>query len=918
MAFAVVLGLSAQLPASAQGKKHGHPDSTQTQTPTDAKKDPPKADEPKKDPKVEEYERTIKDLKKVTGAFTLYQRKKEILLELPEANLGKLFLVQASLNTGVNSEGLQAGDPVGAFGVDAFRWERQEDNLWLERPNERFRWDKADPLSVASQRSFPEAILGSYRIEATNPEKHLILVNVTQLFMGDVFRLNEMVGSALGGPYMLDREKSWPDQVKSFPQNSVVEMKLHFMAARGMESSNPLAELFGAQLPDQLEDSRSAPLRVTYNMWYRNDDGYKPRVADPRIGYFTQDFYNVSSFLQEDRTQRYIMRMNLKKKDPTAALSEPVKPITWVIDPSVPPQYRDAVRQGFLRWNKAFEAMGYKNAIQVIDAPTDADYDHSDGRYNVIRWTMSEDSPYAVSWFRTDPFTGEILNASITFDANMLAYAMQEHEKIATPVAMSARKPADVVLRDPNRKLSDEDYLWATDADLLKKQAEERMKQFGFGSLECEYGSGLAANAAFSWNALVATGGLQINKESYAKEFISDTICHEAGHCLGLRHNFTGSTNLTTQDLDNDDITSKEGVSASVMDYVPVNVMAVLKGHGNFYSPTIGPYDMWAIKYGYTDLSSPSPEAEKPQLDKIASLSGEHGLAYQSDENANSWDPYVVLFDEGKDPINFSTKMLEASHRVLNYAIEELPHTGDPYSKRTDMILNSISEEFKQGRSAARFVGGVHSDRNFRDDKDEQNTLAPVNSADQRQAIHLIAKNLLSADSFKLPKNVVMNLSTSPNSEVSSEWTAPLREMISGQQARTFAQLMSAATTDRICENQYKFGTQKGEYTINEHFGLLLGTVFSEVGQNQSIEPTRRDLQRFAVNVLMVQAAAPANSVNEDVRELANDSLKRLSKRFGTQLAAPTKLDDMTQVHLRDTKETIDKFLDRQFVTTGH
>ncbi|HEY3783304.1 MAG TPA: zinc-dependent metalloprotease [Fimbriimonadaceae bacterium] len=920
LALAAVLSVTALTPAHAQDKdkKHGKtPAAAQKQ---DTKPDATKADVPKKDPKIEEYEHEIKDLKKHVGAFTIYERKKDILLELPEDKLNQLFLVQASLNTGVNSQGLQAGDPVGMFGVDAFKWVRQDDALWLVRPNERFRWSASDPLSVAADRSFPTATLGSFRIEATDPEKKLLLVNITQLFYGDVFKLNEMVGAALGGPYMLDREKSWPASVSSFPNNSVIQMQLNFLSARGPEMSNPFGELFGMQaIPDQLEDPRSAPLKVDFNMWYRKDDGYKPRLADPRVGYFTQDFYNVDKFMDEDRTERYIMRFNLQKKDPKAALSDPVKPIVWIIDPSIPPQYRDAVKDGLLRWNKAFEALGYKNAVQVQDPPKDGTYDHADGRYNVVRWTMSEDSPYAVTWFRTDPFTGEILNASITFDANMLAYAVQEHENMALPVAMQSqtRKPLDIVLRDPKRTLNDDTYLWATDQELLKKQAEERMRQYGFGSLECEYGTGLAENASFALNALVATGGLKIDKQAYAKEFISDTICHEAGHSLGLRHNFMGSTNLTTSQLGDDGITSQQGISASVMDYVPVNVMAVLKGSGNFYSPTIGPYDEWAIKYGYTDLAGSTPRSEVPTLQKIADLSGQHGLGFETDENSDNWDPFVVEFDSGSDPLNYAAKMLEASHKVMDYAVDVLPLQGQGYSKRTDMILSSIMQDFSQGRVAARFVGGIHADRNYNGDKDQQNTLAPVNANDQRTAIHLIAKNLLSSEAFNLPESVVMNFSLDPNTNSSSQWTAPLRQIISSQQERMLAQLMSASTTDRVCENEFKWGKVKGAYTIDEHYGLLLSTVFSEVGKNVSISPTRRDLQRFMVNVLMIQAGAPPQGINDDVREICGDSLRRLSARFGEQLQHTKTLDDMTQVHLRDTKESIDKFLARQEIYLG-
>ncbi len=836
LAFAAIFGVVSQAPTYAQNKK---PDKTPPAQKQDPSKEDQKPDEtPKNDDhtKAEEYDHEIKGLTKHAGAFTLYERKKEILLELPESQLDQIFLIQASLNTGVNAQGLQAGDPVGIFGVDSFKWVKQDDQVWLERPNERFRWNKYDPLNLAAQRSFPQAVLGSFRIEASNPEKKLLLVNITPMFYGDLFKLNELVASSLGGPYMLDREKSWPDKVNVFSDDATVQMNLNFVSARGGEMGGSLAELLGFEpMADQLEDSRSAPLRVTYNMWYRKDDGYQPRVADSRVGYFTQDFFNVDRFMDEDRTERYIMRVNLKKKDPKAAMSEPVKPIMWTIDPSVPPEYREAVKEGILRWNKAFEEIGYKDAIQVQDAPKDPNYDHADGRLNVVRWTISENSPYAVTWFRTDPFTGEILNCSITFDANMLAYVLQEHENLALPVAMeSTRKPLDIVLRDAKRELNDDTYLWATDKDILRQQAASKMQKLGFGSLECEYGEGLAQNAAFSYNALLAEGGLKIDKKDYAKQFISDTICHEVGHSLGLRHNFEGSANLSTDQLADDSVTSKEGVSASVMDYVPVNVMAVLKGSGNFFSPTIGVYDKWAIKYGYSDTMGDSPLSEKPGLEKIAGQSGQHGLAYETDEDANSWNPYVVTFDEGSDPLNYAAHMLEASHKVMDYAVESLPHPGMDYSKRTDMILTSVLQDFSQGRLAARFVGGLKADRNFNGEAGQENTLAPVAAEDQRKAIHLITASLLSTDSFNLPQDVVMNLSMDPNQPESSQWTAPVRQIVDSLQERILAQLMSASTTDRICENQFKWGNAKGAYTIDEHYGRLMASIFSEIGQNKS------------------------------------------------------------------------------------
>lgn len=858
--------------------------------------------------KAEEYEKAIKDLKKYEGAFTFYQKKKELLLELPDTQLGKVFLIQATMGSGLSSM-LQAGEPISYGAVAAFRWEKNDDSVWLIRPNISHRWNKKDPLDLAITRSYPEAWLSQFKVEQTHPAKKLNLVNVTNLFYGDVFRLSESVNMALGGQYGLDREKSGPEAVKAFPENSVVNMRLHFFSPRGAEG-NPLLELLGLSMPNQLEDSRSAPVKLTYNMWYRAERDYQPRLADPRVGYFTEDFFNFDKFEKTDRTDRYIYRFGLKKKDPTAAMSEPVKPIVWTIDPSVPPAYREAVRKGILFWNKAFEKLGYKDAVRVQDAPKDdPNYDHADGRYNVIRWTMTDGEPYAVAQARTDPYTGEVLNAAVTFDANMTAFAGEEHKSYAIPGASATARAFDVLTLDPKRTETDDRYLWATDQERARDIVSRQMPS-SWAAMRCAYPAGLAQSASFGWAALCA-GGLRIDKDSYVNEFITDVVSHEVGHCLGLRHNFVASANLTASELADPAVTSEKGIAASVMDYTPVNIMAVLKGSGNFYAPTIGDYDKWAIRYGYSDSNAMTPEGEKPMLARIAAESGLPGHAFMTDENADWWDPYVVRFDSAKNPLDYNEAMLTAARRIRDYAIKNLPRSGEDYSKRTQMLLTSLSSTFREGRLAARFVGGVSGSRNFRSDLQERRTLKPVDSDIQRRAVKMIAKHCLSADAFNLPESVLTSLSFDPNDSSSAGWTAPIRDIVSRQQIMLYSQLMSASTTSRIAENTFKLAGKNGAYALDEHFSTLLGATFSEIGADKPVGAVRRDLQRFAISALITQAGASPMSVNEDVRMLASDSLRRLSARMGAQLANGSQLDPMTRIHLRDSRELIERFMSR-------
>jgi hypothetical protein len=346
------------------------------------------------------------------------------------------------------------------------------------------------------------------------------------------------------------------------------------------------------------------------------------------------------------------------------------------------------------------------------------------------------------------------------------------------------------------------------------------------------------------------------------------------------------------------------------MDYMPPNVMAVLKGSGNFYSPTVGVYDLWAIKYGYVPIDAKTPIGERYALSQIASQSGLPGHAYGPDEVADRWDPYAVRFDGAKDPLEFSDRVLLSLRRARQYAIANMPKPGESYSKRTMVLLTSIMRSFREGRNAARFVGGIKESRNFKGDQGEKPTLEAVDPSVQRQAMHLIVTNFFAPDAFDMPQSVLDTLSLDENS---SGWAAPLRDLIGAWQTNLLALVMSASTTDRIAENAYKSSKQ---YKLDEHFGTILGAVFAEVGENKPIKPLRRDLQRFVLSGLMLEAGAPQGAINEDVRVVASDAIRKLDKRFVAQIEHPAKLDGISLLYLKDSHENLQRFISRNMITT--
>lgn len=870
-------------------------------------------EEPKKNQDVEKYEKALEGAIKYVGAFTIYTKKDEIYLELPEDKLGRLFFVQPTLHSGFAAMLGQAGEPLSDGPIDVFKFERRDDNLLLVRPHTRYRWNENDPLAIASGRTFPEAIVGNFSIEQKNPEKKLLLIDIAQLFQGTVFDLAQFVSANAGGAAMLDRELTGVDSIRALPDATIVRMNVHFRSQGGGGDMSELMALLGIGSPNHLEDQKSIPFKVTYTLWYRKDSDYVPRIADTRIGYFTQDFFSVSRFSDDDRTERYIARFNIKKRNPFAPVSEALEPVVWYIDSSVPKKFRPGVRAGILAWNKAFEKVGITNALEVRDAPdNDPNWDHADGRHNLVRWNMSEDAAYAVAWFRVDPITGEVLNAAVSIDANYASAMLQEYEYTLRQ-GRTAELSQKALLRPAVGESDPLDAL-VLGRDDLSEKFMGALKARGWNTGHCSYARELASSAAMGWAALVANGS-KVTEEDFMHEFVADLVMHEVGHCLGLRHNFAGSTMWKMSDLTNDAKVREVGLSASVMDYTPVNTAAVLRGEGVFFNANVGPYDLWAIAYGYTPFGAKTPEEERPQLGLIAKRSGEPGHLFLTDEDSDGLNPLAVSFDLGADTIEWIKADIAANDSVRNYAIQKLVKDGDSYDLRTRLVLGSYLRNARSVMMATRFVGGVEMRRVFKGDVNEKPTLAPVAPRLQRQAMKMIIDQVLMVDGVDLPADVAKGLTMDPNGGQGGFWNAPLRSIVGGNQIAVLSALMAGSKIDRILENDFKMEKERDRYTIAEHYNFLFAAVFKEVGLNQNITTMRRDLQRFMIDGLVLQAGAPSRAIADDARVVASQGLDRLKARFDKQIANSKGLDELTVLHLKDVSQRIARFQNR--VITG-
>ncbi len=859
-----------------------------------------KTDTQKKEEEAQKkYDDILKDATKTEGPFTFWQKKKDVYIELDPSQLGKQFVIQGAFRTGATMQVVTAGWPINRDfqAVDVFRFERREDDVWLYSPQTYWRWDAFHSQAISAQRSFPEAVLDSYKIEAENPKTKKLLIKVNQLFFGELFNLSETIMAGMQRPYQLDREKSKVSAIKGYPENSVVTADLYYFSPRGGGGS-PFAGIPGLDAGrSHLADDRSMPLQVTYLVYPRKESDYTPRISDPRVGYFGAEYFDHKLFAEEDRVVQVINRWNLKKKDPTAAQSEPVKPIVFYVDNSIPKRYREAVKQGILRWNKAFEKLGYVNAVQALDVPEGADWDHSDMRHNVVRMHSSENAGYAIALFRSDPFTGEILNASVNLDNNIIWFAHREYNAYAKPAAPTYAEALAKLLKPEANPAA------ATPGRTMPSGWKE--------SLLC-MGPEMMMSAQFGLEALNLAGiGPKVSETEYVNQFIADVTSHEVGHCLGLRHNFVASTQFSYAQLCDDAFTSANGNSASVMDYVPVNVGAIEHGKGNYYSNSVGPYDMFAIEYGYADVPGKSPAAQYRELQKVAAKQSLKGNAFQSDEQADGFDPFITRFDLAADPLESGAATIRIAKTLLANADKWYPVAGKPYVELVRVVNLSLRQSFQETMNATRFVGGIELRRNYSGDPEEKPTAAPVDVRVQRAALNMVAREMLSENAFQFSDKVLLNLTGDYKTGEASD--APLKDVISMMQRSALSNLLAADTVSRVANNAFKMQNRQDRLTIGELYTTLAGKVFSEIGTGRSVTTLRRELQRFMIEGLIVQALAPAGRVEEDSRMVSRDMLRRLSQRFGTAKCA----DAMTKIHIRDAKDRIDRALNAINVRTG-
>jgi hypothetical protein len=323
----------------------------------------------------------------------------KLLMEI--TRFGEELIWQVSLASGIGSNPI--GLDRGQLGpTHLIRFERVGPRVLMVEPNYAYRALSDDPAERrAVEQSFAQSILAGFKVESTTPRG--VLVDATEFFLSDAHNVARQLRSADQGSYSLDRNRSAisMERTKAFPRNTEVEATLTFTSDRG-----------GPLVAGVTPTSDAITVREHHSFVALPPPGYVPRRQDPRVGVSGVEFYDYASPFTEPITKRWIARHRLQKKDPNAAVSDPVEPIVYYVDNGVPEPIRSALVEGASWWNTAFEAAGFRNAFQVKVLPPDAD--PMDIRYNVINWVHRSTRGWSYGSSVVDPRTGEIIKGNVS------------------------------------------------------------------------------------------------------------------------------------------------------------------------------------------------------------------------------------------------------------------------------------------------------------------------------------------------------------------------------------------------------------------------------------------------------------------------------------------------------------------------
>jgi hypothetical protein len=815
-------------------------------TQVEAKKKP--ADPPKPaEKKTNTFQDKIKSCKKMPGLFTLYRdtANGSLYMVVSKPQLNQTYIYFAYTENGI----VGAGHFRGSFRDNmVFTIQRYFDRVEFIKQNTNFYFDSTNAISRAANANISNAILVSQKIIAEDGENMLLDGNA--IFLSE--NMSQIKPTPFPSPMgsfsllgMLSKDKTKLVKVRNYENNTDVIVDYVY------DNSAPLFS--GGR---EVTDPRSITITYQHTFIKAPETVMLSRKDDQRIGFFGQQVNDMTT-TEAVAYKDVIHRWRLEKKDKGAALSEPVKPITWWIENTTPHEFRPIIKAAGLQWNLAFEKAGFKNAVVVLEQPDTATWDAGDISYNVLRWTSSPTPPfggYGPSF--VDPRSGEILGADIMLEYIFITNRINQ-EKLFDAVPST-----------------------------YKKQLREQQQTEPSHLHACEAGHHLHMSTLFGNQILEMRGLNELEKREYLKQSLYYLIMHEMGHTMGLMHNMRASQMWNPVQAHDKTLTQQIGLVASVMDYPAVNVALDKTKQGDYFTTRPGPYDEWAIEYGYSEALD-DPQKENERLESILKRSSDPKLIFGNDADdmrspGKGIDPRVNVNDFSSDVITYSVDRIKLVNRLLIDLPNRYIKPGKSNQEFKQAYGIAMTEMMNATQSISRYIGGVYVDRNM----EGKQAYTPVPLAEQKRAMQALSQNLFSPNSMKAAEGLYKNLQSQRRgfNFFSGGEDPRIHDRVLFTQMMVIYHLLAPSTLKRMTDSRL-YGNQ---YTVNDMMTDLTNACFRE-DLAGNVNTFRQNLQIEYVSELcdIVKPKSPFSLYDNVSRSAAIGQLKSIRTMMATPDVSP-------------------------------
>ena len=814
----------------------------------------------------------VKDAKEIPGFLPIWTKDEKVWIEIAPERLDQAFFFQLNNARGIGEKGVYGG-MMGLSHVARFK--KIGNYVQLIARNYRFAAKEGTPMARMVRDGFSDSLLGSATVASQpHPERKSILIEANALLLADFAAESRFSYGVHQRGYVFDQRNSSIERTFNSADQLSFFVLAHYTSPRAGVPPAPGSSAAASAFPrfENLPDPRSLFLGLQYS-FAKVPEPMRPRLADPRIGHFTDEIWDFTDDQRHTARKNYVARWRLEKKDPSATLSEPVQPIVYWIDRNVPEKYRETVREGILEWNKAFEKIGFANALRVEIQPDDADFETADARHASVRWFTGTDAGFAFGPSHTDPRSGEILDADV-----------------AIP---------DIWTRGERRFVrEDVAGLWPTS------------DAHGHDARRCTHAHDALAEMDFGLDLLVERGDLEHDSpeaDAYVLASLKSVVMHEVGHSLGLSHNFRASTIYPLDKLSDRMFTREHGLSGSVMDYSPVNLALTGEPQGEFHQSILGPYDFWAVEYAYKPID---PAQEKDELARIASRgASDRLLAFSSDEEvAAGMDPAASHWDFGDEPLAFLERRFKLTSELWRRLQRKELAQGKAYDSLRRSFDAGLRQTVRAAQTSTKYIAGVAYVRDFAGSG--RNPLTPVAPEKQRAAMKLLADGIFSTDSFKFEPEFMQRMGVDylqvqwPN--INPDFS--LVQRVLTLQSGALAKLMNDTTASRLLDSEVKTRLDAKAFRLSELYTTLHDAIWSELKTGRDIDLFRRNLQREHANRVASALLRSAAAMPADARALLRVEAKTLRNEIAAAQKRPSYSPE-ARAHLLEALATLDEAL---------